>query len=91
MMVDPKRPPASPEPAKYTHLTIEQAVEILNRSERGRAVGRQLYEFLSDKAISLDMDGKVAVLALIEECFINRPGSVLGALDDAFVASGGAA
>lgn len=67
-----------------THLTIEQAVSILSRSERGRAVGKQLYDFLNDKAISLDMDGKVAVLALIEECFINRPGSVLGALDDAF-------
>lgn len=67
--------------SRKTHLTIEQAISILQRSERGRAVGHQLYEFLADRACSLDMDGKMAVLALLEESFINRPGSVFEALE----------
>lgn len=62
------------------HLTVTQAVSILERSERGRAVGRQLYEFLADRAASLDMDGKAAVLSLLEESFLNRPGTVFDAL-----------
>jgi hypothetical protein len=69
---------------RRTHITIAEAVEVLSRSERGRVVGRQLYDFLADRANSLDMDGKVAVLALLEESFINRPGSVFEALADAF-------
>ena len=63
-----------------TSLTIDQAVEILDRSERGRAVGKELYDFLAGRAGSLDMNGKMAVLALLEESFINRPGSVLDGL-----------
>lgn len=71
--------------AKHTpvcdpRLTIEQAIAILDRSERGRAVGRQLHEFLADRAGALDMEGKVAVLSLLEESFVNRPGSVFEAL-----------
>lgn len=63
-------------------LTIEQAVSILDRSERGRAVARELHAFLTGRAGSLDMDGKTAVISLIEEAFINRPGSVAEALSD---------
>ena len=45
-----------------------------------RAVAGELYAFLTGRAMALDMDGKTAVLALIEEAFINRPGSVADAL-----------
>lgn len=65
---------------KARGLTIEQAVFILDRSERGRVVGRELRRFLGGAAAAIDLDGKVAVLALIEEAFINRPGSVDDAL-----------
>jgi len=65
---------------RRSSLTIEQAASILDRSERGRAVAGELYAFLTGRAMALDMDGKTAVLALIEEAFINRPGSVADAL-----------
>ena len=61
-------------------LTIDQALEILDRSERGRAVAAQLYTFLSGPACSLDMNGKAAVMTLVEEFFLNRPASVLSLL-----------
>lgn len=63
-------------------LTIEQAVSILDRSERGRDVARELYTFLTGRAGSLDMDGKTAVISLVEEAFLNRPGSVSAALSE---------
>lgn len=66
---------------RTTHLTIEQATWILDRSERGRRVADELLEFLTGDAGGLDLEGKMAVLALIEESFINRPGSVADALE----------
>lgn len=66
-----------------TSLTIEQAISILERSERGRAVARQLYDLLDGSCcIGLDIEGKMAVLSLIEEAFINRPGTVLDMLGE---------
>ena len=62
-------------------LTIEQATWILDRSERGRRVADELLEFLTGDAGGLDMEGKMAVLSLMEEAFINRPGSVADALE----------
>lgn len=64
-----------------TSLTIEQATQILDRSGRGRTVARELYRLLDGSASGLDIEGKMAVLALLEESFINRPGSVLEALE----------
>lgn len=63
-----------------TSLTVRQAIEVLNRSARGRHVARQLHALLDGPAASLDMSGKVAVLALVEEAWINNPGAVLDAL-----------
>lgn len=63
-------------------MTIKQAVSILDRSERGRDVARELYQFLSGRVSGLDVDGQMAVLSLIEESFINRPGSVFKALGE---------
>lgn len=65
---------------RHTHLTVKQAIAILNRTERGREVGRELYRLLGGPAASLDIGGKMAVLALLEESFINRPGTVYDAL-----------
>lgn len=65
---------------KNTSLTVRQAVSVLNKSARGRLVARELYALLDGPASGLDMNGKVAVLALLEESFINSPGSVLDAL-----------
>jgi hypothetical protein len=61
-------------------LTIEQGVAILDQSERGRVVASQLYGFLAGPACSLDMNGKAAVMTLVEEFFLNRPASVLEVL-----------
>lgn len=91
----PNPPTASGQPAtpkgeeRRTSLTIEQAVSVLWRSGRGRIVGQRLYCFLNDQAASLDMNGKMAVLSLIEEMFINCPGTVLDALS-VFVEGGAA-
>ena len=48
-------------------MTIKQAVSILDRSERGRDVARELYQFLSGRVSGLDVDGQMAVLSLIED------------------------
>lgn len=67
-----------------SHLMIKLAVSILERSARGREVGRQVYKLLASRLWSLDMDSKLAVLALLEEFINNRSVSVVEALADAF-------
>lgn len=61
-------------------MTLEQALDVLARSERGRAVAADLYRFLDGPASGLDQHGHAAVTAILSEHWL-RPGTVLEALN----------
>ncbi len=64
---------------------IRSAIEVLQRSERGRAVGANLLRFLDEGASSLDQSGKGAVCDLLSQAWNHgNAGEVLWSLDAAF-------
>ena len=63
-------------------MTIQEAIDQLNRSGRGRRAMSDLLAFFDNGGLSLDRFNREAVLTLVTEAFGSHPGSVCDALRD---------
>ena len=57
-------------------MTIDDAVDQLRISERGRIAMRDLLTFFNNGGLGLDINNQDAVVALITAAFNGKPGTV---------------
>jgi hypothetical protein len=73
-----------PVPPKVAQLHIAECIDTLSHSERGRAAGKTLLEFLNESGLSLDSDNWRAIEVLARGCSQGLKAEVRDALGERF-------